>query len=763
MWQQKRSWVRVLWFVSCLLLSLLVSACSSTPPLESEQPLLTDDDIDRAVFALANHELSLATTEATLPVGEEIDITDQIQQKPSSELSAQAVLPGVTGWLTYVRNIPGNSRPWRIYAQDQAVGTDVLIYQGTREIQSVAVDVSGSVFIFAMRETTSATSDFEVYRYARSTATLTRLVNNTVDDTNVSVSASGNTVVWESTNTTTGKRRVVIRDYSGSTFTQSFLNNTRDQVEPTVSGDGQYVVFIRVFSSTSRRVYLYKRTTLTTSLVSSGNNQDPSVSDGGKKVAWRTATALKVKNTVTGTVQSITGDYNHPHLSDNGSGLTYALSDNSTIYTLSLFNEFSSTVTVESVSPTTNLAPFCHCVFPTFMGVGFVGGGSSSLRQFLSFVDVGSDDHFYLALAAGVGTPYLEVQKRTKEGNLVWSRTASHPSDSLFNSFLINSAFNSVTNGIATLSWVVTGSGAGGNEIRSYDTDGNLLWSDVTPIVYQPDLTFAVATTSGGIDFDDSGNLIVASSYDYDSVQNEHGIIVTKYNSSGFAIWENIYIFASNSDTDTSSSYYEAHDVAVDSLGNIYVIGQHWNENWSSGQSVSTSSIFIQKISSGGGAVWYRDYFANQISDQWVNELMVGSDDNLYFVETECCDSNSYFSKVVKVDSTAGGVSWLDTHYPTAISNSVLFLYDVAQDSSGRIYVTGWDYPGLFTVAYANESDLNGEEIWRSLVDLSPNIDGGSSVSYGVTIDSSNTLWLLVANSISQGFITPMDTDGNFK
>jgi hypothetical protein len=61
---------RVFWFVSFVLVTLLVGACSSTPPLiDDEQPLLTDADIDKAILALASSEQSLMATEATLPVG----------------------------------------------------------------------------------------------------------------------------------------------------------------------------------------------------------------------------------------------------------------------------------------------------------------------------------------------------------------------------------------------------------------------------------------------------------------------------------------------------------------------------------------------------------------------------------------------------------------------------------------------------------------------------------------------------------------------
>jgi hypothetical protein len=764
------------WILILFCSSLLFSACSTTASLvDSEQPLLTDEDIEKATLELASQEAALRVIESRLSVAEETDVSNKIHEKSSSDINAQAVLPGVSGWLTYIRNIPSNTNPWRVMAQDQAVGTDVLIYKGKREIQSVAVDASGNVFIFAMRETTVTTSDFDVYRYVRSSATLTRLANNTVDDLNVSVSANGNTVVWESTNSTTSKRQIVIREYAGSTFTQSFLSNSLDQVEPTVSGDGQFIAYIRVFANNDKRVYLYNRTSLADSLVYTGGvNRDPSVSNAGRKIAWLrqgNPIRIRVKDTVTGatTVVASGTDYAHPHLSDNGNGLTYSNQQGGewNIWTQSLISNAVELATSQGDAGI-DRAPFCHCVFPTFWSVGFTGSVGTIGRTFGGSLDAGSDGSLYLALPepqTSGGSAYFRVQKRTKEGALLWSRNAVLPAVANANSYLLDSGFGLGDNSLVTLGL------RGYNndpfldfEIRKYDSNGTLTWRAIEAATRNNGLLSLVYHS---VTIDGSGNVIAAALASYvfpNSTDTTSGVYIVKRNANGNIVWGNYYALTPvNSEAPISS----AANVATDSAGNIYVVGTRDFYD----ADANEQSYFVQKISPSGTSLWYQEYFKNTATARTVNEAIVGSDDNLYFVGTEYTLPESLAdSRVIKVDSGTGGIIWSDL---LSVPDQNLILYDIAQDASNDIYVTGdvtnlvWPAGphgpnDLFIAAYVNEF-TDAEQRWRRQINLSRG--SVSNTGFGVSTDSDNTLWLLEGEASFgyDSYVYQMDTNGDFK
>jgi hypothetical protein len=79
-----------------------------------------------------------------------------------SELSSQAVLANTTGFIVYIRNNPASTPPWQIYRYDQAGNQSLKVFEGTREIQSVAISGDGNTVLATMRATTTAGSPFDV-------------------------------------------------------------------------------------------------------------------------------------------------------------------------------------------------------------------------------------------------------------------------------------------------------------------------------------------------------------------------------------------------------------------------------------------------------------------------------------------------------------------------------------------------------------------------------------------------------------------------
>ncbi len=145
-------------FILCLLLTALVlAACSTSSPEFEEvdqEALITDADIDRAVLAVAEDvEEIIGIEEGDVPEGNEVDLLEE-------ELVTQAVLPAASGFVAYIRH-DSSLNTWQLWLADQATDVRTRVYNGQRQIQSVAVSADGNTLVFVMQRSLTS-SDLEV-------------------------------------------------------------------------------------------------------------------------------------------------------------------------------------------------------------------------------------------------------------------------------------------------------------------------------------------------------------------------------------------------------------------------------------------------------------------------------------------------------------------------------------------------------------------------------------------------------------------------
>jgi uncharacterized delta-60 repeat protein len=333
-------------FIVVVLALFFLAACSSTktPPLSEppEQPLFTDADLDKATVQTFNTTSVEALSEVDAASGAEVD--ESSESFANGDIAAQAVLPGATGIIAYIRYTPTATNPYAIILFDQATDIRTVVYSGKREIDSVAVDSLGASsegpdeygarVVFSARQTINVTSDFEIYQLFLDGSPITVLTNNTSDDTNVSVSANAGIIAWEGLRTTTGTRQVQWLETATSTL--KTLNSSVNDTMPSVSGDGGYLAFIRTLSTGLVRVQVYQisTTTLTTVSNTTTPKKHPSVSDGNRKVVWTEMTATPrviARNMATGTNTVVLANANgieHAHVRQDGKYLTYGLLQN---------------------------------------------------------------------------------------------------------------------------------------------------------------------------------------------------------------------------------------------------------------------------------------------------------------------------------------------------------------------------------------------------------------------------------------------------
>jgi FG-GAP repeat len=309
-------------------------------PAEELEPLFTDADIDRATVSSAKTVRLLEGGDTgSLPEGLELPPLPDVQ----SDVTAQVVLANTDGFIYSINNDPNATNPWRIVRHNQVTDERVNVLVTKREIQSVAGSLDGNIVLVAMRQTTTSSSDFEIFRLNVSGTTTQNLSNDTVDNIHVGVSADGLKVVWQHLVGT--QETVFLRTYLNQTTTSSFTEvalggTTSSQLQPSISGNGRFIVLIRDgLVDTVQRFDTVTNTYL--EIVSAFTIQSlkhPSVSDDGNKVAWlfgqRPVGAVRVKNLLDNTTQDVVnalnGDIEHPFITSDGNFLSYALKQDST-------------------------------------------------------------------------------------------------------------------------------------------------------------------------------------------------------------------------------------------------------------------------------------------------------------------------------------------------------------------------------------------------------------------------------------------------
>jgi hypothetical protein len=312
--------------------------------------------------------------------------TPSPEVRTDEELTSQGILSGASGFVYYAAHNPNGANPYRVFRHDQATDARITVYTGTKEIQSVAGTLSGGTVFVSMRETSSSSSDFEIFKIT-STTTVTQLTTNGSDDTNVSITRGGRfssyKMAWEKLvvcGVGCFKRGIQVRTVSafGGTTDSFISSNFYDFTQPSISGNGKHVAFIRKSGSTQWVGYY----TLDTDgdiitkaiLVGNGNGLikpsffSPSVSDDAKKIAYLSRGiiafpdvnySIKLYNSgvITNVVSGV--PMSHPHLTADGKYITYAKQVSSAyrIVTRSLVSNLETDSTAPA-SPVNHYAPF---------------------------------------------------------------------------------------------------------------------------------------------------------------------------------------------------------------------------------------------------------------------------------------------------------------------------------------------------------------------------------------------------------------------
>ena len=325
-------------FVSMLLVIALLNACSQpagVPTLDEDgPPLFTSDDLSKAIPV---KELSNTTLVGVSLNNEMVARELPYVEVDDSQLATQAVLPNVEGWLVLIRSST-TSGEFQIRRYDQATDNGITVWSSsTLKAQSVAVDGSGNRVVASIINPT--TGSYDVYLFVLSTGNMFNLTNTSgKDEFDVSITKDGNTIVYGREHSS-GKLRPYICEYNNNPSNPgcnlSNLSNFRDQYQPSISANGEYLAMIEDRPNNRYRVRVYKFSTGTYTEVQTRGDvlSDPSVDDTGEKVMYARKRSggtysIRLSDTGAGTVRSTINDSNlleHAYITAPAEHFVYGL------------------------------------------------------------------------------------------------------------------------------------------------------------------------------------------------------------------------------------------------------------------------------------------------------------------------------------------------------------------------------------------------------------------------------------------------------
>lgn len=173
----------------------------------------------------------------------------------------------------------------------------------------------------------------------------------------------------------------------------------------------------------------------------------------------------------------------------------------------------------------------------------------------------------------------------------------------------------------------------------------------------------SINTYGRGIALDSSGNVYVVG---YHNVSGNYQIQLAKYNTSGVIQWQR--------SLGVSGSNVYGYGIAVDASSNIYVIGHS--------SASSPASFQLAKYDTNGVIQWQRSLGSGTDSASG-NGITVDSSGNVYFVGNLTGSVNSL--QIAKYN-TSGNIQWQRRLYSSGLTTEG---YSIAVDSVSNVYVAG--------------------------------------------------------------------------
>lgn len=352
-------------------------------------------------------------------------------------------------------------------------------------------------------------------------------------------------------------------------------------------------------------------------------------------------------------------------------------------------------------------------------------GGSR--RDYINGVSVDSNGNVYLAGRTdsfGAGDKDAFLLKYSAYGNLLWQKTWGGVGDDEANCVSVDSNGNVYVTGrtksFGAGNWVVF--------LLKYSASGNLVWQKTWGGSYT-DYPYSISV-------DSSGNVYVTGWSESFGAGGADAFLL-KYSDSGNLVWQKTW---------GGSGRDYAHDVTVDSSGNVYLAGN----TYVYGEG-GYDDAFLLKYSSTGNLIWQKIWGGSGFD--WAHDVSVDSNGNVYVTGSTYSfgagESDAFLLKY----SSSGNLDWQKTW--GGIFHE--FAFGVNLDSSGNVYVAGATVSfgtggyDAFLLKYSSSGNLVWQKTWGG---------SGSDSAQGVRVDSHGNIYIGgCAQNIYGSWNTPPGTE----
>jgi hypothetical protein len=303
--------------------------------------------------------------------------------------------------------------------------------------------------------------------------------------------------------------------------------------------------------------------------------------------------------------------------------------------------------------------------------------------------------------SAGITDAFLS--KLDTSGDLTWTRQVGTVGDDRGTGVSTDGLGNAYITGFTHGSLGPPYAGGADAFLRKYDAAGNAVW---TQQLGSPQKRY---DQSFGVSADRLGNVFIAG----ETVGNLGGVVpefqdgfVSKYDASGAIAWTR--------QIGSSGSSDDASGVSADGLGNVYVTGTTFGDL--EGESAGRSDAYLRKYNSAGAVLWTKQF--GTFDDDGGNDVAVDSLGNVYVTgSTEgdlggpfAGDSDAFISKF----DASGTLAWSRQLGSTTSDVG----YGVSVDVLGNVYIAGStrgtlgaSTSGVFD-AFVSKFDASGVHHW---------------------------------------------------
>ena len=295
------------------------------------------------------------------------------------------------------------------------------------------------------------------------------------------------------------------------------------------------------------------------------------------------------------------------------------------------------------------------------------------------------------ATGSGTGNDYVTVKYDTA-GAQLWVARYNGPGNS--NDVASALAVDAVGNVYVTGSSVGNGTTFDYATIK-YNTNGNQLW---VARYNGPENSDDVATS---LAVDAAGNVYVTG-WSHSSGNMDMDYATIKYDATtGAQLWTARY-------NGPEGNNDEAHALAVDATGNVYVTG------WSPGIDTGHDYATIKYDATTGAQLWVTRYDYENSGDS-AHALAVDADGNIYVTgESRGSDGLSDYA-TIKYDANTGAQLWI-ARYDEGHEDWAQALA-LAVDGVGNVYVTGWSLGDYTNIKYATVTPTEAIENLNTTVE----------------------------------------------